>query len=103
MTVLELHNLLHRAGVELQHRPEQMMRELAEVANQKESEDKEMKGDSDWNFESEVRRICHYYHLPRRPTEKIVAALLNPDMKLLTELRRDRPSLEQAAVATETG
>ncbi len=78
ISVLEMHNLLHRAGVEVIHRSDEMIKEMVEIESQ---------GLDSRELELAITRTCDYFHIPYVPTVKILGAVLNPDAKLLAEIR----------------
>lgn len=89
MNTLELHNLLHRAGVGVEHRPDKFIKDLLEITELDEQVSNLGKK-SENRLRSEILTVCSWHSIPQIPADRIVEALLNPDQKLLAELRREQ-------------
>lgn len=67
MNVPEIHELLHRAGVEVCHRPDEMISELAAL---------------DKITTRSVQTIVNRYDIPQVPAVKIIRALTGKGVEL---------------------
>lgn len=65
--IRELHELLHRAGVEVIYRPDSMIMELADL---------------DKLATRAVQRIVNRYHIPQVPAVRIIRALTGKGVEL---------------------
>lgn len=67
MTPIEIHELLHRAGVEILHRPDDMVSELADL---------------DPITTRSVQRVVNRHKIPQVPAVRIIRALTGKGVEL---------------------